>query len=94
MNTYQPQAVSLITLCLCLFLSFSALADKQPDLMHAVFIAGPNFTGIKLQPETDTEHFGGKKAKNWPFTAIRTPQGTTVVACTARNKASSCSRAT
>lgn len=41
---------------------------------------------------TDTEHFGGAKAKNWPFTAIRTPgsqehpEGTTVVGCTYGNR--------
>ena len=35
---------------------------------------------------TDTEHFGGRDAKNWPFTAIRTPQGTTVVGCTYGNR--------
>ena len=43
--------------------------------------------------KTDTEHFGGRKAKNWPFTAIRTPasqehpEGTTVVGCTYGNRA-------
>lgn len=36
--------------------------------------------------QTDTEHFGGKEAKNWPFTAIRTPTGTTVVGCTYGNR--------
>ncbi|MFK7788911.1 MAG: hypothetical protein AB8C95_05365 [Phycisphaeraceae bacterium] len=42
--------------------------------------------------KTDTEHFGGKKAKHWPFTAIRTsatkdhPKGTTVVGCTYGNR--------
>ena len=36
--------------------------------------------------KTDSEHFGGRKAKNWPFTAIRTPQGTTVVGCTYGNR--------
>ena len=36
--------------------------------------------------QTDTEHFGGKPAKNWPFTAIRTPEGTTVVGCTYGNR--------
>ncbi|MBX2851552.1 MAG: PQQ-binding-like beta-propeller repeat protein [Phycisphaeraceae bacterium] len=35
---------------------------------------------------TDTEHFGGRKAKNWPFTAIRTEEGTTVVGCTYGNR--------
>lgn len=41
---------------------------------------------------TDTEHFGGRDAKNWPFTAIRTPaskdhpEGTTVVGCTYGNR--------
>lgn len=35
---------------------------------------------------TDTEHFGGRDARNWPFTAIRTPQGTTVVGCTYGNR--------
>lgn len=42
--------------------------------------------------KTDTEHFGGAEAKNWPFTAIRTPaseahpKGTTVVGCTYGNR--------
>jgi hypothetical protein len=36
--------------------------------------------------QTDTEHFGGPDAKNWPFTAIRTEQGTTVVGCTYGNR--------
>lgn len=36
--------------------------------------------------DTDTDHFGGKKNKNWPFTAIRTPEGTTVVGCTNGNR--------
>ena len=36
--------------------------------------------------QTDTDHFGGPEAKNWPFTAIRTPQGTTVVGCTYGNR--------
>jgi len=36
--------------------------------------------------KTDTEAFGGKKAKHWPFTAIRTPDGTTVVGCTYGNR--------
>eukprot|EP00752_Nemacystus_decipiens_P014531 g12940.t1 len=35
---------------------------------------------------TDTEHFGGREARNWPFTAIRTPEGTTVVGCTVGNR--------
>jgi len=35
---------------------------------------------------TDTEHFGGRKAKNWPFTAVRTKEGTTVVGCTYGNR--------
>ncbi|XAL98943.1 hypothetical protein OT109_15315 [Phycisphaeraceae bacterium D3-23] len=35
---------------------------------------------------TDTEHFGGRDARNWPFTAIRTPEGTTVVGCTYGNR--------
>lgn len=35
---------------------------------------------------TDTEHFGGKNAKNWPFTAIRTAEGTTVAGCTYGNR--------
>lgn len=35
---------------------------------------------------TDTEHFGGRPAKNWPFTGIRTPEGTTVVGCTYGNR--------
>lgn len=35
---------------------------------------------------TDTEHFGGRKAKHWPFTAIRTSQGSTVVGCTYGNR--------
>ena len=36
--------------------------------------------------QTDTEHFGGQKTKNWPFTAIRTPDKTTVVGCTYGNR--------
>lgn len=36
--------------------------------------------------QTDTDHFGGQDAKNWPFTAIRTPAGTTVVGCTYGNR--------
>lgn len=42
--------------------------------------------------KTDTEHFGGRDAKHWPFTAIRTPgskehpEGTTVVGCTYGNR--------
>jgi len=36
--------------------------------------------------QTDTEHFGGQEAKNWPFTAIRTSAGTTVVGCTYGNR--------
>ncbi len=36
--------------------------------------------------QTDTEHFGGKDAKNWPFTAIRVPNGNTVVGCTYGNR--------
>ena len=36
--------------------------------------------------KTDTEHFGGRAAENWPFTAIRTPEGTTVVGCTHGNR--------
>ncbi len=36
--------------------------------------------------QTDTEHFGGAEAKNWPFTAIRTSTGTTVVGCTYGNR--------
>ncbi len=41
---------------------------------------------------TDTEHFGGRDTKHWPFTAIRTPGGpnrpfgTTVVGCTYGNR--------
>ena len=35
---------------------------------------------------TDTEHFGGRDTKHWPFTAIRTPEGTTVVGCTYGNR--------
>lgn len=35
---------------------------------------------------TDTEPFGGRPAENWPFTAIRTPAGTTVVGCTHGNR--------
>ena len=35
---------------------------------------------------TDTDHFGGRDARNWPFTAIRTPQGTTLVGCTYGNR--------
>ncbi len=36
--------------------------------------------------QTDTAHFGGPDAKNWPFTAIRTEKGTTVVGCTYGNR--------
>ena len=36
--------------------------------------------------QTDTDHFGGNKTKHWPFTAIRTPMGTTVVGCTYGNR--------
>ncbi len=36
--------------------------------------------------QTDTEHFGGQSTKNWPFTAIRTKEGTTVVGCTYGNR--------
>ncbi len=36
--------------------------------------------------QTDTEHFGGPDARNWPFTAIRTGEGTTVVGCTYGNR--------
>ncbi len=42
--------------------------------------------------KTDTEPFGGRDAKHWPFTAIRTPgskehpEGTTVVGCTYGNR--------
>ncbi len=36
--------------------------------------------------QTDTEHFGGKDAKNWPFTAIRLENGNTVVGCTYGNR--------
>lgn len=36
--------------------------------------------------KTDTEHFGGRDTKNWPFTAIRTKEGTTVVGCTLGNR--------
>ena len=36
--------------------------------------------------QTDTEHFGGKEAKNWPFTAIRLDNGNTLVGCTYGNR--------
>jgi hypothetical protein len=35
---------------------------------------------------TDTEHFGGPANKNWPFTAIRLPDGNTLVGCTYGNR--------
>ena len=35
---------------------------------------------------TDTEHFGGRDTKHWPFTAIRTPEGTTVAGLTYGNR--------
>lgn len=34
---------------------------------------------------TDTEFFGGRDTRHWPFTAIRTPDGHTVVGCTYGN---------
>lgn len=42
--------------------------------------------------ETDSDYFGGRDTKHWPFTAIRTPgspehpRGTTVVGCTYGNR--------
>lgn len=36
--------------------------------------------------QTDTEHFGGPAAKNWPFTAIRLNNGNTLVGCTYGNR--------
>lgn len=36
--------------------------------------------------QTDTEHFGGKDTKNWPFTAIRLENGNTLVGCTYGNR--------
>ncbi len=36
--------------------------------------------------KTDTKHFGGKDAKNWPFTAIRLKNGNTLVGCTYGNR--------
>jgi len=36
--------------------------------------------------KTDGELFGGKKNKNWPFTAIRLKNGNTVVGCTYGNR--------
>lgn len=35
---------------------------------------------------TDGDHLGGRDAHNWPFTAIRTPTGTTVIGCTHGNR--------
>lgn len=34
---------------------------------------------------TDTEWFGGRDTKHWPFTAIRLPDGNTLVGCTYGN---------
>lgn len=57
-----------------------AIKEYQPDGKVVSTIA------------TDTEHFGGRDAKHWPFTAIRTPgtkehpEGTTVVGCTYGNR--------
>ena len=53
-----------------------AIKEYKPDgtVVHAL--------------RTDTEHFGGRETRHWPFTAIRTPateahpKGTTVVGCT------------
>lgn len=36
--------------------------------------------------ETDSDYFGGRDTKHWPFTAIRTRTGTTVVGCTYGNR--------
>jgi hypothetical protein len=36
--------------------------------------------------QTDSTHFGGKEAKNWPFTAIRLKNGNTLVGCTYGNR--------
>ena len=35
---------------------------------------------------TDTEDFGGRDTKHWPFTAIRTPEGTTIAGLTYGNR--------
>jgi hypothetical protein len=35
---------------------------------------------------TDSEELGGRKAENWPFTAIRTDYGTTLISLTHGNK--------
>ncbi|MFK7743107.1 MAG: hypothetical protein AB8H80_22525 [Planctomycetota bacterium] len=35
---------------------------------------------------TDLDELGGRKAENWPFTAIRLPAGGTLVGCTHGNK--------
>ena len=36
--------------------------------------------------ETDSAFFGGRDTKHWPFTAIRTDKGTTLVGCTYGNR--------
>jgi len=35
---------------------------------------------------TDTEAYGGRETECWPFTAIRTEQGTTIIGCTHGNR--------
>lgn len=55
--------------------------------LHAFAVKEYDPSGKVVQEfPTDTEHFGGRKAKNWPFTAIRTKDGTTVVGCTYGNR--------
>ena len=55
--------------------------------LHAFAVKEYDPTGKVVQEfPTDTEHFGGRESKNWPFTAIRTKEGTTVVGCTYGNR--------
>lgn len=55
--------------------------------LHAFAVKEYDPAGKVVQEfPTDTEHFGGRDAKNWPFTAIRTAEGTTVVGCTYGNR--------
>jgi len=54
-------------------------------LAHAVKRYRPSGEVVQTMP-TDLSMLGGRKAENWPFTAIRLANGRTLVGCTHGNK--------
>ena len=54
-------------------------------LAHAVKRYQPDGKVVEVI-RTDRESLGGRKAENWPFTAIRLANGNTVIGCTHGNK--------